>query len=199
MKLHTFPSYDVYLQTQVRGSHYRTNRRPSANLTEIGRIVEYASSNGRQMANGICHGARCGTEVKLFREALPEAAVLGTDLYAKNPELVIEWDFHKTKPEWVEAFDFVYSNALDHSPTPLGCLKEWVSQLKSTGLMFVTWTFAHALEDRPTLPFPGGDCFGAALHEYIRLLQQVGTVHDLLWCNVGHGQVVTVTGRKPTS
>jgi len=197
MRLHQFDSYDKYLETQVRGSHYRINRRPSANLLEFGRIANYLRANDRQTTKFICHGARCGTEVRLFKDEFPIADVFGTDLFAKDPSCVIEWDFHKSKPEWLNAFDVVYSNTLDHSPEPLECLHTWISQLKPTGLLFLTWSPAHELEDRPQLPFPGGDCFGARLEEYLDLLRQLGKVHDLLWCEVGRGQIVIVTGPSP--
>jgi hypothetical protein len=30
----------------------------------------------------------------------------------------IQWDFHKTKAEWIDATDFIYSNCFDHSYDP---------------------------------------------------------------------------------
>ncbi len=205
MRLHEFPDYKTYLDTQTRGSHYRAGRRPTANKVEIGRIVDCLEEHWKLLAQGgwhsprrgLCHGARCGTEVKLFQELCPKLEeVVGTDLYARDQERVIEWDFHKQKDEWIGRFDFVYSNSFDHSDRPLECLKTWMAQLKPTGLLLLSWSFAHKLDDRPQLPYPGGDCFGASLHEYIDLCRQAGEVVDLLWCNAGAGQTIVVAKPK---
>ncbi len=135
--------------------------------------------------------------MKLFQELCPQLEeVVGTDLYARDQERVIKWDFHKPKDEWIGRFDFVYTNSFDHSNCPLECLQMWMAQLKPTGLLLLSWSFAHKLDDRPQLPYPGGDCFGAALHEYIDLCRQVGDVTDLLWCNAGAGQTIVVTKPK---
>ncbi|MCK9570127.1 hypothetical protein M0R72_14380 [Candidatus Pacearchaeota archaeon] len=196
MKLHEFNSYDEYKAKQIHGSRRRPNRRPSANSIEFGRIVSYLKGRGIPTKRGICHGARCGTEIKLFKEMIPELEeIIGTDLSPRVPT-VIEWDFQDTKPEWKGVFDFVYSNSFDHSSKPLECLQTWMSQLKPTGLLFLCWTFYSTLDDRPVLPYPGGDCFGAALHEYIQLCKNVGTVLELFWVQIGHGQVVIVVEPK---
>jgi len=139
---------------------------------------------GKHVEMVICHGARAGVEVQQIKKIYPQAIVIGTDVFAKDTSCVIEWDYHETKPEWNRAFDLVYSNSLDHSPKPKECLATWLSQLKDDGLLSLVWTFAHTLEERP-LPYPGGDCFGAGLHEYIQLVQQAGgEIQDLLWCPI---------------
>jgi len=199
MKIHQFESYEKYLETERAGSRYRMGRRANAIEEETKRIISYFCGNlDRSPMKIICHGARDGTEIRQFKSWIPkDAEVVGTDVFAKDTSCVIEWDYHKTKPEWDKAFDLVYSNALDHSPDPKTCLATWMSQLKPNGLLFLVWTFAHTLEERQ-LPYPGGDCFGAGLHEYIQLVKTAGVVHDLLWCpveaNLDH--VVIVAGPK---
>ena len=200
MQLHKFPDYEKYLETERKGSRYRMNRGADAFDAETSRIAAYFHANkGRLPMRIICHGARNGDEVRQFQKYIPKnAVVFGTDVFAKDMINVIEWDYHETKPEWAGAFDIVYSNSLDHSPKPQECLATWLSQLKPDGLLFVVWTFAHTLEERP-LPYPGGDCFGAGLHEYIQIMQQAGgEIRDLLWCPVErtNHHVVIVAGRK---
>jgi hypothetical protein len=200
MQLHKFADYDSYLAAERAGSRYRMNRGANAIEEETGRIVAYFHANrDRSPMKCLCHGARAGVEVRQFQKFIPkDAEVLGTDVFAKDPTCVIEWDYHKTKPEWERAFDLVYSNSLDHSPSPRECLATWLGQLKPDGMLFLVWTFAHTLEERP-LPYPGGDCFGAGLHEYIRLVQLAGgEVLDLLWCPVErlNDHVVIVAGRS---
>jgi hypothetical protein len=198
MKLHKWDNYEAYVEAQCHGSRRRAHRKPSANELEFTRIAEYVGKNKHaHELQIICHGARCGTEVKLFEEHLPGSQVVGTDLEPKDTERVIKWDFHKTKPEWVGAFDVVYSNSLDHSIKPLQCVRGWLGQLKPDGLLFVTWTFYSPLDERQTLPYPGGDCFGAELSEYVKLMSYLGILRDLLWVPIGHGQVVLVTSPRP--
>ena len=196
MRVHEWPSYEIYLAAQAKGSRRRYNRREGANVLEFDRIAEYLRARQRRTRQIICHGARGGTEVKLFKERFTRATIIGTDLHNKDPELVMEWDFNKTKPEWNQAFDVVYNNSLDHSPSPKECLQTWFSQLKPDGYLFLCWTFMHTLEKYTVLPCPCGDCFGAALHEYIALVQQTGIMRDLLWVPIGHGQIVIVAGPR---
>lgn len=200
MHVHQFESYEKYLATERAGSRYRMNRGANAIDNETARIAAYYHANRSKFPmDVICHGARDGTEVRLFCKYLPkDAKVLGTDVFAKDETCVIEWDYHNMKPEWAGAFDIVYSNSLDHSPKPVECLTTWLKQLKPDGMLFLIWTFAHTLEERP-LPYPGGDCFGAALHEYITLIKQAGgEIYDLLWCPVErkNDHVVIVAGPK---
>ena len=200
MHIHQFEDYQKYLATERAGSRYRMGRKSNAIPGEIDRVIAYFHANrDRPIMKVICHGARDGTEVRLFRErCVTDAEIIGTDVFAKDPTCVIEWDYHETKPEWAGAFDVVYSNSLDHSPKPQQCLTTWLSQLKPDGLLFIDWTPAHTLEERP-LPYPGGDCFGAAIHEYIQIAKNAGgVIQDLLWCPIEAklDHVVIVVGRK---
>jgi len=43
------------------------------------------------------------------------------------------------------------------------------------------WTLGHLHVAKGPLPRPGGDCYGAALHEYIDLFGRHGIVHDLIY------------------
>ena len=186
MHIHVFSNYEEYLATERKGSQYRMNRGANAIEEETSKIIAYFHANkDRSPMHCICHGARAGVEIQQIKKFVPkDAIVIGTDVFAKDTSCVIEWDYHETKPEWNRAFDLVYSNSLDHSPKPKECLTTWLGQLKDNGLLSLVWTFAHTLEERP-LPYPGGDCFGAGLHEYIQLIQQAGgEIQDLLWCPI---------------
>ena len=197
MRIHEFPSNEAYVNTQKKGSNRRANRRAAANALEIKAITDYLKRDSVQCnpLHGVCHGARCGTEIKLFSDYLPEVDIIGTDL-APRVENVIELDFHLMPKGWERRFDFLYSNSLDHSNRPSECLRVWLDQLKDSGLAFISWSRAHALEGRP-LPFPGGDCFGASLYEYIDIIATVGVVKDLLYCSVrGCSIIVIVAARK---
>jgi hypothetical protein len=163
---------------------------------QIDRIANYWYANRpKPPEHGICHGARCGTEVELLKSKFGMAKILGTDLNPVDKNTVIEWDFHLQKDEWAGAFDFVYTNSLDHSPKPEECLTTWVQQLTSVGMLFVVWAHGCRLDGRP-LPHPGGDCFGASLDEYIWLINKIIPVRDLLWCPSSYNQVVIVASQS---
>jgi hypothetical protein len=87
----------------------------------------------------ICHGSRNGFEQKFLKKKFKNLSVIGTDISetAKNFENSIMWDFHKTKSEWVNNYDFVYSNSLDQSYNPKRALTTWVAQLRVGGLLFL--------------------------------------------------------------
>lgn len=89
---------------------------------------------------GICHGVRSGFENIWLQNNLPAGSVVfGTDI---SPSILdfengIEWDFHAENEDWINKFDFVFSNSLDHAIDPLGALKNWLFQIKSGGSLFL--------------------------------------------------------------
>ena len=80
--------------------------------------------------------------------------IVGTELShtAKNYPNTIQWDFHKIKKKWLSSFDFIYSNALDHSYNPDLCIRNWVSCLTEKGLCVIEWNRNNA-ENNSTDPF----------------------------------------------
>ena len=195
MKLFDFKSYEQYLQAQYRTA-MRKGKGPYFCPVEIDRIADHMISHGQDgELKGICHGARCGTEVNEFIRCFPQAAVYGTDLLPKNPT-VIKRDFSIPFRKWVGYFDFVYSNSLDHARYPDKTLAVWTSQLKSGGRMFLQWSWWHR-------NIRGGDCFGASLDEYMVLVERACGLEDLLFVRAAHHparrrgyQTVIVVGRK---
>ena len=55
------------------------------------------------------------------------------------------WDFHKTKEEWIDNFDFVYSNSLDQSFDPRTALTNWIQQINKNGYVIVEHTDQHSV------------------------------------------------------
>lgn len=91
---------------------------------------------------GMCHGVRHGIEIELFKQHLTNLQIQGTELSGdviKNAETnqIIQWDFHKTKPAWLNSFDFIYSNSLTYSYQPAQCLAQWITCLNQNGLCFI--------------------------------------------------------------
>jgi hypothetical protein len=75
--------------------------------------------------------------------------VIGTEISDTATQFphTIQWDFHETKPEWIDAVDFIYSNSFDHSYDPQRCLNAWMSCLKKGGLCILE----HSSDNSPAI------------------------------------------------
>ena len=108
-------NYQEYVQLQTS----QNKRKLGAvwiNDEEITQISQYIKELGLKINFGICHGARNGYEVRKFRESLNSDNIIGTDISetaATIPNMIVH-DFHETKPEWIDATDFIYTNSIDH-------------------------------------------------------------------------------------
>ena len=111
MKLYKYTGYEEYKEVQTAG-----NKRKLNHVWVQRQVIEFiAGQLSRKLGvveSGICHGTRRGVEQEWFSSCL-NADVLGTEISTTASQFpnTIEWDFHEVKPEWVGAFDFVYSNA----------------------------------------------------------------------------------------
>ena len=137
-------SYVHYVQLQGKKAQRELNDHfISQEAAEV--IALYLAREGRPEIFGLCHGAKAGYEVRLLRKALERLgvapAVLGTDISPPAAEAskrdVFNLDFHQRVPEWLRRWDFVYSNALDHSYDPLRALRAWREQLRSPESLLV--------------------------------------------------------------
>jgi len=163
MKQYTYADYDEYLKIQKTVTQRKILGRYSwARKETIQVIAAYLKEHIQPIHFGICHGTRRGFEQAWFKEFLG-VDVLGTDISLEASKFpnTIQWDFHETKPEWLGAVDFIYSNALDHSFDPIGCLANWISCLTPSGLCILEWSQGHDQETVSSL-----DPFGASLEEY---------------------------------
>ncbi len=187
VKLKTFKDYEAYLQAQRVSVRHR-GAGPYFTSAEFEKIASWMNSHLKFVRYGICHGARNGLEADEFKKHFsePGADIFGTDLFpfsgksVLNPGKsgVVEHDFSVRKEEWVGAFDFVYSNSLDHARDPAEAVSVWLEQLRPGGFLFVQWATSHDATPKK------GDCFGANLYEYICLMNSVGELVDLLYSSV---------------
>lgn len=186
MQLKKFDDYDHYVRVQRRTDEIKTLK-PAVARAEISAVAEHLRQSGVPVLKILCHGARWGQEVDWFAEEFPHAKAWGSDLFLKGHPMVVRWDFHVPLRRWVGAFDVVYSNSLDHAHDPIKALQTWFGQLTPTGRLCVQWTQWH----RHVLK---GDCFGAEFHEYVQMLNTLGSV-----CSVVYHRktiVTIVAGRK---
>lgn len=130
-----------------RGQQVRANKAKLSKVWADDRTLEAiaADLDARGLRTGICHGARNGYEVAWFRDRLG-SEVVGTDISdtaAQFANMVVA-DFHEPRVEWVGAFDFVYTNALDQAFNPERALETWAGQLAPQGRIYIEHTMRHS-------------------------------------------------------
>lgn len=168
MKLWEYKDYEEYKFVQVA-----TNVRKVSSVWEQKPCIEViADVIKRRIPNvslGICHGTRRGKEQEWFREIL-NVDVIGTEISHTATDFphTVEWDFHEVKDEWIDSFDFVYSNSFDHTYDPKKALKAWATCLKPEGYLILQWSIEHSRTGSRHDPF------AATLTELIDLLFDEG-------------------------
>jgi hypothetical protein len=161
--------YEQYRSVQIEGN-VRKITNVFAKEENIRFLSNYIVSAIGQPRFGVCHGTRRGMEQIWFRKYL-NCEVFGTEIShtaAQFPD-TIQWDFHQIKNEWIDKFDFIYSNALDHSYDPRACLRAWMSCVRPGGLCIIEHTFLHESLRRNEL-----DPFGVRLEWMPYLITQWG-------------------------
>ncbi len=136
-------NYEHYKRVQTAGNK-RKIERVWVLEENISFLSEYIKSNIAQPKFGICHGTRRGKEQEWFRANLA-CDVIGTEISdtAEQFPHTIQWDFHQTKPEWINSVDFIYSNSFDHSHDPEACLNAWMSCIREKGVCILEHTSDH--------------------------------------------------------
>jgi len=134
MKIYDYRSYDHYVKSQteanLRKLHYIWVRKNT-----IEKIVE----DNPKINSVLCHGTRNGKEQEYFKDLLPHAEIIGTEIShtAHDFPMTVQHDFHDPKEEWIHKFDIVYSNSFDHSHKPTICLQTWKNQLNENGSLYI--------------------------------------------------------------
>ena len=181
MKKIEFDSYEQYLAVQ-KATVMKRGIGPYFCDMEMLRIAEWCRANQLQVREGACHGARAGNECDELMRNMPLAKIIGTDIVPhsgksktmKGDAEVVEWDFNVQNPDWLDRFDLIYTNSLDHSNDPPATLATWLDQLVWNGALFVQWNHSN-------LDVKGGDCFGADPLEMIDLMNFVGRLVDVIY------------------
>lgn len=198
MNLHRYPGgYAEYVAAQVAANRRKLGKVWATEAT----VAHLAQFLGDRLApppqRGLCHGTRGGPEQAWFRRCLPGAEVWGTEIAPTAAAFpwTMQWDFHELRPEWRGAWDFVYSNSLDHAYDPARALGAWVDALRVGGLCLVEHSPAHDAASP-------SDPFGATPDELYDLVGQWGAgrygVLDVLRVPAARARgVVLVVGRMP--
>ena len=147
VKIYKYKDYEDYKETQIYYNKKKIDKvwADEKTLEKISNFLkENISSN---LIKGICHGSRNGFEQNFFNEKKDGFEVIGTDISetAKDYKNSIVHDFHDEKKEWLENFDFVYSNSLDQSFDPQKALNTWLKQIKQGGYVIIEHSDQHGV------------------------------------------------------
>tara|TARA_B100001093_G_C26468142_1_gene859365 strand:- start:61 stop:759 length:699 start_codon:yes stop_codon:yes gene_type:complete len=147
VKIYKYKNYEEYKKTQIYYNKKKLNKvwADKKTLKIISNFLKVNIQSSK--IKGICHGSRNGFEQKSLQEEIMNSEVIGTDISetATNFENSIIHDFHHEKAEWVNNFDFVYSNSLDQSYDPKKALEVWLHQVKKNGFIIIEHTDQHAV------------------------------------------------------
>ena len=135
MKLWKYKTYDEYVKVQTEG-----NVNKLKNVWADQKVFDLIAKYKPDAKDIICHGTRNGAELDMFKKAIPSLYhIVGTEIShtAKQFPNTIQHDFHKQIPSFVNKFDIVYSNSIDHSYDPFKALKTWTDQVNQNGLLCI--------------------------------------------------------------
>lgn len=143
--LHDYGSYEEYRDVQVFYNKKKIGNvwADEGTLDRVAALVQPEA--GDRKASGICHGTRNGFEQNYLNSNYPGIEAIGTDISdtATDFENSVQWDFHDENPEWLGAYDFVYSNSLDQSWKPKLALTTWLNQVRTGGVVIIEHTEDH--------------------------------------------------------
>ena len=141
MKLWKYKNYEEYVKVQTEG-----NVNKLKNVWADQQVFDLIAKYKPDAKDIICHGTRNGAELDMFKKAIPSLYhIVGTEIShtAKQFLNTIQHDFHKQIPSYVNKFDIVYSNSIDHSYDPFKALKTWTEQVNQNGLLCIELATGH--------------------------------------------------------
>jgi len=147
VNIYKYKNYNEYKQTQIYYNKKKIDK-VWADEKSLKILCKFLNENiKKDNVKGLCHGSRNGYEQKIFLNEIKNSKVLGTDISetAIDFENSIVHDFHEQKDEWIENFDFVYSNSLDQSYDPHKALTVWLSQVKKNGFVIIEHSDQHGV------------------------------------------------------
>ena len=147
VKIHKYKDYNEYRETQIFYNKKKIDKVWADEIT-LEKISDLLKDRIKtSIIKGICHGSRNGFEQNFFNEKKDGFEVIGTDISdtAKDYKNSVIHDFHNEKKEWINNFDFVYSNSLDQSFDPKKALEVWLNQIKEKGFIIIEHSDQHGV------------------------------------------------------
>ncbi len=167
MELKSYKNYQEYVDIQTRGNKAKI-KCVWVNENNIKKLAKFIKEKKLKHNYILCHGTRNGKELEYFTKYLSPSQIIGTEISdtARKFKNTIQWDFHNVKPEWINHFDIIYSNSLDHSYKPMKCLTAWMSCLHDDGVLIIEWSrIGHFPNSANKL-----DPFGATFEKLIEII-----------------------------
>jgi len=146
VKIYKYKDYNEYRETQIHFNKKKIDK-IWADEETLEKVSTFLKKNIKSnIIKGLCHGSRNGFEQNFFNEK-NEFEVIGTDISetAKDYKNSVVHDFHDEKKEWLNNFDFVYSNSLDQSFDPKKALQIWLDQIKQGRFIIIEHTDQHGV------------------------------------------------------
>jgi len=137
MKIYQYEDYEDYVKKQT------FHNRSKINWIYVKKSTIDTIVKDKQSADNIlCHGTRRGAEQEYFKKHFPNAYIIGTEISdtASQFPMTIQHDFTFPKEEWINKFDIVYSNSIDHSIDPLQTILTWKDQLVKDGRLYLEYS-----------------------------------------------------------
>jgi len=147
VKIYKYKDYDEYKQTQVFYNKKKLHH-VWADKTSLLNVSNFIKNNiKKENIKGLCHGSRNGFEQEFFNKNILNSKVIGTDISesAENFKDSIVWDFHKVNDDWINYFDFIYTNSLDQSYDPKLALTIWLEQINLSGYIIIEHSDQHGV------------------------------------------------------
>ena len=147
VKIYKYKNYEEYKNTQIYYNKKKIDKIWADEKT-LKMIIDFFKSNiNSEKIEGLCHGSRNGFEQKFFENHIENSKIIGTDISdtAVNYENSIVHDFHVEKKDWINKFDFVYTNSLDQSYDPQKALNVWFNQIKKDRFIIIEHTDQHGV------------------------------------------------------
>jgi hypothetical protein len=160
MQQYMYPDYQTYIEAQRE-----INRRKADKVWVSPKAIKWVVDDAsRRVVSGdaapiqkvLCHGVRTGKEIDYFRQHLPEATVVGTDIgdTADLRSDIMKIDFNSRHTDWINTWHLVYSNSFGHAFDARITAGRWVESLVPRGLCYVEWSETNMTPSR-TDPFKG--------------------------------------------
>ena len=147
VKIYKYKNYEDYKNTQIFWNIKKINH-VWADKDSLLVISNFINENiVKDNIKGLCHGSRNGFEQEFFNSNIKNSKTIGTDISetANNFKNSVVWDFHEIKNDWLNQFDFIYTNFLDSSYDPQKVLITWLGQINNRGYLFIEHTDQHSV------------------------------------------------------
>jgi hypothetical protein len=147
VNIYKYKDYEEYKNTQIFWNKKKINH-VWADKDSLKEISDFVNKNiFKENIYGLCHGSRNGFEQEFFNINIKNSKTIGTDISetANNFKNSVVWDYHDTKDEWLNHFDFIYTNSLDQSYDPKKALTTWLGQIKNHGYIIIEHTDQHSV------------------------------------------------------